>query len=44
MVIERKSVAKIGGTKRGSEIVFHGREPNISWLDVQSCLLGCTAM
>jgi hypothetical protein len=31
MAIERKSVVKIGGTKRGSEIVFDGREPNINW-------------
>jgi hypothetical protein len=31
MAIKRKSVAKIGGTKR-SEIIFDGREPNISWL------------
>jgi hypothetical protein len=30
MAIERKSVAKIGGTKRRSEIIFDEGEPNIS--------------
>jgi hypothetical protein len=31
MAIERKSVAKIGVTKIRREIIFNGREPNISW-------------
>jgi hypothetical protein len=31
MAIERKSVAKTGGTK-SSEIIFHGRKANISSL------------
>jgi hypothetical protein len=29
MAIEWKCVAKIGGTKRRSEIIFDGREPNV---------------
>jgi hypothetical protein len=30
MAIERKSVEKIGGTKRRSGIIFDGRELNIN--------------
>jgi hypothetical protein len=28
VAVERKNVAKTGGTKRRSEIIFEGREPN----------------